>query len=200
MNVFPQLPGQLFMLSKGPSWSSTVKKAASGRLVRASLQATPIWQFKIAYEYLRDRAPTTSELRNLLAFFNAVQGQYGSFYFLDPYDNTVTNQEVAVADGVSTSYQLSRTVGLGTPYPFVEPVYGAVGVPQVFLNGQPATAGVGPFGTITFQTAPAQGQVISWTGQFYFLCHFTQDALQPTQMVKDLWSLTDGVTFESLIP
>jgi uncharacterized protein (TIGR02217 family) len=201
MNVFPNLPGQTFMVNKGPSWTSTVKKAASGRLVRGSLQSAPIWQFKVAYEYLRDRAPTTSELRNLLAFFNGQQGQFGSFYFLDPYDNAVAGQEVAVADGVSTSYQLSRTVGLGTAYPFVEPVYGVVGVPQVFLNGVQATsAGAGAFGTVSFPTAPAQGQVITWTGQFYFLCHFTQDTLQPAQMVKDLWSLDDGLTFESLIP
>jgi uncharacterized protein (TIGR02217 family) len=200
MNVFPNLPGQTFMVNKGPSWNSTVKKAATGRQVRGSLQSAPIWQFKVAYTYLRDRAPTSSELRALLAFFNAQQGQYGSFYFLDPYDNAVTNQEVAVTDGVSTSYQLSRTVGVGSAYPFVEPVYGVVGIPQVFLNGVAATAGVGPFGTITFASAPIEGQVITWTGQFYFLCHFTQDVLQPAQMVKDLWSLSDGLTFESLLP
>jgi uncharacterized protein (TIGR02217 family) len=200
MNVFPTLPGQTFMVNKGPSWTTTVKKSASGRLVRGSLQAAPIWKFKVAYEYLRDRPPTQQELQSLLAFFNAAQGQFANWYFLDPYDNAVTNQQIGVTDGVSTSYQLSRTVGGSSPTPFVEPVYGVVGVPQVFLNGVAATAGVGPFGTITFQTAPAAGQVVTWTGQFYFLCHFTQDDLQPAQMVKGLWSLTDGLQFESLLP
>jgi hypothetical protein len=32
-----------------------------------------------------------------------------------------------------------------------------------------------------------------------FLCHFTQDDVQPSQMVKGLWSL-DGLEFESLLP
>ena len=52
---------------------------------------------------------------------------------------------------------------------------------------------------MTLAAAPAAGQLVTWTGSFYFLCHFTQDALEPVQMVKGLWSL-DGLTFESLIP
>lgn len=200
MNVFPQLPGQTFMVNKSPTWNTTVKKSASGRQVRGSLQAAPIWTFKIAYEFLRDRSALTSDLQNLWAFFNGCQGQFSQFYFLDPYDNVVTNQEVAVADGVSTSYQLSRTVGAGTAYPFVEPVYGVNGNPTVFINSAASSFTVGPYGTIVFATAPAAGSVISWTGSFYFLCHFTQDNLSPQQMVQGLWSLDDGLQFESLLP
>jgi len=199
MTVFPTLTGMSFTVNKGPSWNTITKQAASGRQVRVSLQSSPIWKFKLAFEYLRDRSAATSDVQNLWAFFNSVNGQFGEFYFLDPYDNAVSAQHIGVGDGATTSFQLNRTVGGNTAYPWVEAVYGVVGAPEVFVNGVPAAATLGQLGVITFATAPASGAVISWTGQFMFLCHFTQDDVQPSQMVAGLWSL-DGLTFESLLP
>ncbi|MGC1300935.1 MAG: DUF2460 domain-containing protein [Caulobacteraceae bacterium] len=205
IEVFPQFPGQGFWALKTPSWNTTIKKAASGRQIRITQQGQPIWQFKVGYGVIRDQ-PSVAEIDALFAFFNDCQGQLNDFYLLDPFDNVVTSQIVAQADGVSTSYQLTRTVGGSSAFPFVEPIYGVVGIPgeaggpEVLINGAAATGvAFGPLGVITFPTPPVKGQVITWSGRFYFLCHFTQDAMDPAQMMAGLWSM-DGVEFESVIP
>jgi uncharacterized protein (TIGR02217 family) len=199
MTVFPTLTGMSFTVNKGPSWNTITKQAASGRQVRVSLQSSPIWKFKLAFEYLRDRSAATSDVQNLWAFFNSVSGQLGQFDFLDPYENAVLDQEIGVGNGSTTSFQLTRTVGVGTSYPWIEPVYAVFGAPTVYVNGTPTAATLGSYGVITFATPPAAASVITWSGSFMFLCHFTQDDVQPAQMVKGLWSL-DGLTFESLLP
>ena len=86
MSVFPTLTGMSFTVNKGPSWNTLTKKAASGRQVRVSLQSSPIWKFKLAFEYLRDRAAATSDVQNLWAFFNSVNGQFNQSGGLDCLD------------------------------------------------------------------------------------------------------------------
>ena len=167
--------------------------------MRASNFAAPTWSFKVGYEFIRDRV-TAAELARLYGFFNTRQGQYGSFFYFDPGDNTVVNQPVASGDGQLSTFQLTRTVAAGTPYACLEPVYALNGTPAVTLAGQPTTAfSVGPYGSITFDAPPPEGAAIAWSGGFLFWCHFTQDALAPAQMLKSLWSLS-GLSFESLKP
>ncbi len=198
-DVFPRLPGQGFVAEKTPVWSTTVRTAASGRQVRASQCSTPTWRFKIGYEFIRDRI-TSAELARLYGFFNTRQGQLGSFYYYDPNDNLVAGQPVAIADGVSTTYQLTRTVAPASPYAFVEPVYILNGTPAVSVAGVPSTGfGVGEYGQIVFSAPPPEGAQIAWSGSFLFWCRFSQDTVSPAQMVASLWSL-DGLQFESVKP
>ncbi len=198
-DVFPRLPGQGFVSEKTPVWSTTVRTTASGRQVRASQCSSPTWRFRIGYEFIRDRI-TSAELARLYGFFNTRQGQLGSFYYYDPNDNLVTAQQVAVADGIATTYQLTRTVAAGTPFAFVEPVYVLNGAPAVTVGGAPATGfSVGEYAQIVFPTAPPEGSAIVWSGSFLFWCRFSQDTLSPAQMVRSLWSL-DGLQFESVKP
>jgi len=197
-NVFPFLRGQKFLALKGPSWDTIVKQAASRRQVRCSLQAAPVWKFKVRYGVIEDQ-PLAVDLQWLWAFFNTRNGQQGEFFYNDPADNTVSDVQVGVGDGVTTTYQLQRIGGVGTPSAFMEPVRGLNGAPIVSVAGAPTTAfTVNPYGTITFNTAPAEGAAISWSGQFFFLCHFTDDDLTPQQLYQSLWSL-DGLEFESLV-
>ena len=197
--MFPLLPGQGFLSQKGPSWTTTVRTAASGRQVRANVASTPTWRFKVAYEFLRDR-PSQAELARLYGFFCSRQGRLGSFYYYDPNDNLVSDQPVATADGVRTSWQLTRTVAAGFASAFTEPVYVLNGQPSVSVGGV-ATTGftIGEYGVLSFPTPPAEGAAITWSGSFLYWCHFTQDDMAPAQMVKSLWSL-DGLGFESLKP
>ena len=198
-DVFPLLPGQTFVSQKAPTWSTLTRTATSGRQVRSAFASAPVWSFKVAYEFLRDRV-TAGELARLYGFFNTRQGQYGSFFYFDPGDNAVADQPVATGDGQLATFQLTRTVAPGTPYAFLEPVYALNGQPSVTVAGAVTTAyAVGPYGSITFTTPPPQGAAIAWSGGFLFWCHFTQDQLAPAQMLQSLWSL-DGLSFESLKP
>jgi uncharacterized protein (TIGR02217 family) len=198
-DVFPLLPGQMFVSQKAPSWTTTVKTSASGRQVRAASASAPIWSFKVGYDFIRDRV-ATPELAKLLGFFNTRQGQLGSFFYYDPTDNAVVDQPVATGDGRLATFQLTRTVAAGGPYAFVEPVYVLNGTPTVTVAGAATTAfSLGAHGSITFTTPPPQGAAIAWSGGFMFWCHFTTDQITPAQQVASLWSL-DGLTFESLKP
>jgi uncharacterized protein (TIGR02217 family) len=198
-DVFPLLPGQMFVSQKAPTWTTTVKTSASGRQVRATCASAPIWSFKVGYDFIRDRI-TTPELARLLGFFNTRQGQLGSFFYYDPTDNAVVDQPVATGDGQLTTFQLTRTVGAGGPYAFVEPVYVLNGTPTVTVAGAATTAfSLGAYGSITFTTPPPEGAAIAWSGGFMFWCRFTTDQITPAQQVASLWSL-DGLTFESLKP
>lgn len=198
-DVFPHLPGRDFVASKGPSWSTGVKRAASGREVRSAAWSTPIWEFKLKHPVLRDLADKP-EVGKLLSFFNSRMGRFGFFYYLDEDDNSAPLATFATGDGVTTQFQLSRRLGADTPYVSVEPVYALWGTPTVAVNGTPTGAfTVDPWGQLKFTTAPADGAAIAWAGQFLYVCRFDQDKLTVEQIVKALWS-QDGMTFCSLKP
>ena len=198
-DVLPRLPGQGFVAEKTPVWSTTVRTNASGRQVRASQCASPTWRFKLSYAFLRDRV-TSAELAKLYGFFNVRQGQLGSFYYYDPGDNLVSGQQIAIADGITTTYQFTRTVSAGSPYAFTEPVYVLNGTPSVSVGGAPAQGfSIGEYGQLVFASPPAEGAAIAWSGSFLFWCRFSQDTVSPSQMVASLWSL-DGLSFESVKP
>jgi uncharacterized protein (TIGR02217 family) len=190
-DIFPLMPGFSFITSKKPQWSTGVQQMTSGRERRRMQWSYPLWNFKVQYEVLRD-APSYAELQKLFAFFNAHAGMYQEFFFYDPSDNAVTNQQFGLGDGSTTTFQLSRTVGLGNLL-FTEPVRGIVNTPTVAIAGTATTAfTIGPLGQITFTSAPSSGAALTWSGNFMFLVRFNQDDMDTQQMMNGLWS-QDGL-------
>lgn len=196
-DVFPLLPGQVFLTKKSPTWSTDVKRANSGRERRRMNWSFPLWNFQVQYEVLRD-GPGTQELQALLAFFNAHAGQYQEWFYYDPSDHAVTDQVVGTGNGTKTTFQLTRTISDGV-LTFTEPVFAVQGTPVFKVNGVPTSATVGAYGVITFASAPAAAATISWTGNFMFLCRFSQDNLDLQQMMQGLWSQS-GLSFQSQKP
>jgi len=193
-DVFPLLPGQMFVSQKGPAWSTTVKKTKSGRKLRTGEYSAPIWRFRVAYEVLR-QAPDKLELDRLFAFFNIRRGQLGEFFYFDPHDHLVTNELLGIGNGANRTFQLVRTTSGWT-----EPVLALYGVPTVTVGGVPTLAfETNDFGVIVLNVAPAEGVQVRWSGQFMFWCGFTRDDLTAQQMFDLLWS-SEGVSFESLKP
>jgi uncharacterized protein (TIGR02217 family) len=193
-DVFPLLPGQVFITRKSPTWSTDIKQANSGRERRRMNWSYPLWNFQVQYEVLRD-APGTPELQGLIAFFNAHAGRYQEFFYFDPSDHAVTDQVIGIGDGVKTTFQLTRTITDGT-FTFTEPVFSVQGSPVFKVAGVPTAATVGAYGQITFASAPSAAASISWTGNFMFLCRFDQDNLDLQQMMQGLWSQS-GLAFVS---
>lgn len=193
-HFFPLLPGQTFLIEKGPQWSTRVQTSKSGRELRSSAWSAPIWNFKVAYELLRDRQPTFDELNRLYAFFNERKGRFGEFFYLDPSEAPVVDQFLGYGDGTNSLFQLTRNLA-----GWVEPVYAVAGIPVIKVNGVEATASIGEFGVATLTTAPAAGQQVTWSGLAAYICRFDQDNLSPSQMVKDIWEL-DGLSFKSIKP
>ena len=146
--VLPFLPGQDPTVKKAPSFSTKVKRAASGRTRRNALWPYPIWNFELSYEVIRHK-PTNDELAVLWEFFIAAKGQFATWLFVDPTDCQVTAQPFGTGDGVTTTFQLTRPLRSVS-----EPVF-AVYSPTIYVNGSPTAAyTLVPNGAVQFTSAP----------------------------------------------
>jgi uncharacterized protein (TIGR02217 family) len=196
--VFPLLPGQGFFVEKTATWATGVQRAASGRERATKLWAAPIWTFKVAYEVVRN-TPALPELQSLYAFFNLAAGKFSRWNFQDPTDYQVTGQPFGTGDGVTTQFQLVRGFSYAGQQ-WIEPVRSLNGAPTIYVNGAPTSAfTLGSYGAVTFTSAPSAGAALTWDGQFFFLCRFDQDKIDPAQLVQQLWSLK-GLSFISVKP
>ena len=88
----PSLAGQGWSVHKKPMFSTIVAAHVSGREVRDALYANPIWQFELTFDGLdlagRAIPARAQSLQTLMGFFLQCQGQYGTFLYVDPTDNT----------------------------------------------------------------------------------------------------------------
>lgn len=186
-SVFPTLSGLTWDIITSPQFNTKVHRAVSGYEVRAAFMQYPLWQFVFKYDVLRDNA-ALNELQSLLGFFNARQGSFDSFLYAYPSDNSVTAQNFGVGNGANKSFQLMRAYG-----GFVEPVNNLNGNPSIYVNGvlkTPVTDyTISASGLVTFVVAPPSGQVVTWTGSFYYRCRFLKDTVDFNQFMRNLWDL-----------
>jgi hypothetical protein len=133
---FPALAGQGWSVHKRPSWSTRVAPHVSGREVRVALYATTLYEFEVTYGGLDSTGQGqfanlgSQGLQILMGLFNSVQGQFGTFLYSDPTDNTVTGQDLGLGTGTTTSFTFARTLG-----GFNEVVSWVTSVANVYLNG-----------------------------------------------------------------
>ena len=189
--VFPTLPGLAWNVVLSPTFATGVKKAVSGKELRTSYQAYPLWKISLNYEFLRD-GNRGADLDTLAGFFLMMKGQWDSFLFTVNADSTVTTMLFGTGDGVTTKFQLSRALGAGG-FTFIEPSQNINGAPSVYKNGALQTLTthytIDSAGVVTFVTAPAAGNALTWTGSFYYRCRFLQDAADFSNFMLDLWEL-----------
>ena len=189
--VFPSFPGLKWDVVKEPGFTTKVQRAVSGFELRASFQAYPLWTYSLAYEVLR-ADQVTLELQKLMGFFLARQGQFDSFLYTDPDDNTVTDMQFGTGDGATVAFQLTRALGAGG-FTFIEPVQNLNGAVVNIKDNGSVVAGanytVSATGLVTFTTAPASGHVLTWSGSYYFRVRFLQDVAAFSQFMQRLWEL-----------
>ena len=184
-SLFPTLPGLSWNVTRQPIWNTVVQTAASGREYRASMWTYPKWSYKLSYEVLRGKT-AVPEMQTLAAFFNGHRGSWDSWLFVDPDDNSATNQPIGTGDGTNKLFQLVRSFG-----GYLEPVF-EPGTYTIYVNGSARTPGTHfsqTNGLITFVTAPAPGAAVTWTGTFRWRCRFLQDQLEFNQFMRQLWEL-----------
>lgn len=200
---------------KTPHFESVKQPTAGGRGRTAiSLQPYATWDFEIDLNLVSGgESCQFSVLQSFLGLFMATAGGAGFFLFTDPNDNSVDastgDQSLmlnvtpgaslpmgTVGDGVSTQFQLARSIGQGVD--ILQNTTGAT----AFVNGAPVSCTVSVTGVVTFAAAPAVNAVLSWQGQFQYLCQFTDDVLKDLARVNKnsggfLWSCS-SVAFESV--
>lgn len=185
--VFPQLIGLEWPVSKTPKHNNLNQKTATGMSKRLSLSSYPIWTFELSFAYLSDTGSQTDDVHTLIGFFNARHGSWDDFLFDDVTDNTVSNEGFGVGDGVTNQFQLVRSYGGN-----VEPVIGGVnGDPAIMVKGValiPGSYTISTTGLVTFtSSAPPAGAKLTWSGQFYYRVHFVQDQATFENFMKGGW-------------
>ena len=191
--IFPVMLGLQYDIVKQPMFSTKIQRAVSGKEYRAAFFQYPLYTFTFAYDLLRDAA-TFQELQKVMGFFNARQGSFDNFLFLDPSDSIVTAQAFGTGDGVTANFPLIRTYGNGgfTANDLCQNVTSN----QVYDNGAPVTYGAGAgnytlstAGVVQFGTAPTANHTLTWTGVFYYRCRFVSDTLDFNNLMSGLWDL-----------
>jgi len=197
--LFPTLPGQGWSVRKKPVFSTIVAAHVSGREVRDALYQDPIWQFELTFDGLGSDATSypgvgAQSLQALMGLYLQCQGQYGTFLYSDPSDNTVANQTFATGDGATTAFTFARSLG-----GFLEPVGWVTSVAQVTVAGVAQSAGwslTAPNGLV-FSAAPASGALIGASFSYAFSCRFEDDSVEFEQFMQNLWRV-DSLKFRSV--
>ncbi len=112
------LPG-FKRLHRQPLQKTVVDGIDSGKEARVGKYVTQRWRYEPEFELLRSSS-TFLELQKIIGFFTRHGGRRDNFLLLDPEDQSPPASQgsadhgFAVGDGVTTSFQLQRTLLAGT--------------------------------------------------------------------------------------
>ena len=196
----PALPGLSWSRKKKPGFSTRVASHSSGREVRVALMSYPLYEFEANYSGLTSSSSAfaglgAASLQSLMGFFLQLQGEFGTFLYTDPDDNTVTGQGIGLGDGSTTAFQFSRALG-----GFAEPVGWITALSNVYLNGAVQSGGGYSLtlpNTLTFAAAPGPGVVVSADFAYAFQCRFLDDQMEFEEFMSNLWKL-ESMKFRSV--
>jgi hypothetical protein len=199
----PSLAGLSWSRHKKPGFSTRVASHVSGREVRVALMSYPLYEFEAVYSGLASSATAafaglgSSSLQSLMGFFLQLQGQFGTFLYVDSDDNTVTGQAFATGDGSTTSFTIMRSLG-----GFLEPVGWVTAIANVYLNGTVQSSSGYNLTTpnsLVFTSAPASGATVSADFSYAFNCRFLDDQMDFEEFMASLWRL-ESMKFRSVKP
>ncbi len=193
------LPGLAPTVRWSPVFFNQSFKAQNGASIDIQLASTPLHNFEVSYNFLRDIGRANSpEFRIMLGFWMAIGGSAGRFLFQNPDDQSVTTQTIANGDGVTTAFTAIRTIGTSLGYG-TEPVgQWITTLPyNVYVNGVLKTAGsdytintAQPVNsTIVFSSAPPVGvNNITADFSYAYYCRFADDSLTFEKFIDQIWS------------
>jgi hypothetical protein len=206
--IYPTLPGLGFSVIKRPKFFNGSAASGSGWQVRIGYASAPLWEIDLTYDVLSDESPQmpVNDFQTLVGFFLAQNADLIPFLLLDPDDNNVSGQEVAIGDGTTTTFTLYRTYGgasgtgtepigyVNLAEPFIVAVGGVVktlGTDYTILSTTPCNQ------QIKFTTAPAASALIQVDMSYYFYVHFQASTNEFEKFMNQLWSVKK-ITLESL--
>jgi hypothetical protein len=193
--IIPVLPLSMAKgLKKSPNFNTVKQPNAAGRSNAAiTLKPYPTWDFEFDMDHiLGNEASAASIVATFLGTYMVTQGSANLFLWTDPEDSTVTlttgimlnvtpgaaSPMAQTGDGTSTKFQLARLIG-GTGVDIIQNLNGSP--TAVHVNGSTATYSISSTGVVTFSSAPANNATLNWSGSFYNLCRFAEDAMDSTR-------------------
>lgn len=179
--VFPDLVGMDWPVELIPRFSTKVAEAISLKEQRARYSAYPVYTIGLVYSVMEK-----ADFLQLAGFFLARSGRFDSFLFNNVDDNSVIDQSIGIGNGTTTQFQLLRALG-----GYIEPVMNVNGTAVIKKNGTTQVLGthytLSAKGLVTFVTAPANGDLITWSGAYYWRCRFKDDTTKLEKFMAHLW-------------
>jgi hypothetical protein len=185
--VFPTLACQGWPVVKRYQYATALRESAGRREVRLGTWTAPLMEWELTYEVARSGTVLGSaytEFEQLLGFFTGRRGQQSKFLFDDVTDNTVTDQALGTGDGVLAAFTLARTLGAHTA-----PIGRVNAIVDVKINGVTTTAYTIAGNVLTFDTPPAIGDVLTWSGTYYWVVRFADPEAEFGNFANRLWEL-----------
>ena len=195
---FPTLAGQGWSVHKKPTFNTIVAAATSGREVRDSLWQYPLWEFELVFDGLDSSSSSypglgAQSLQSLMGLFLQSGGQFGTFLYTDPTDNSVVDQGIATGDGSTATFTMGRSLG-----GFTEPVGWVTSIANVKLNGTGTSAyTLTTPNSLVFNSPPGAGVVITSSFSYAFNCRFLDDSEDFEQFMQNLWTV-ESLKFRSV--
>lgn len=142
-------------------------------------------RFTLPFEHLDN-----GKYRAIKRMHMVCRGQLHTFLFRDELDYEASNEQFGVGDGSTKTFQLSKVseedgveysrqvFALYKPDPD-NPGEALEAAPTITVDGTPTTAFTvdADTGQVTFDSAPAEGAVLRWSGEFSLWVRFAQDWL-----------------------
>lgn len=190
--TFPTLPGLSWPIVRTRMGKTMIQEAVSGKETRIQQWAYPKYKWSLSFEMLSVLV-SSPEFQTLMGFINSISGQARPFYYFDPNDGAVTAQRFGSGDGVTTIFQLVRTLG-----GYTEPVIVPATIGSITVAGVATAAFVrGAGGLIAFATPPAFGATLAWTGTYAWLCRMISDTTDFSQNMSTYYS-TGKIEFQNI--
>jgi len=174
----------------GPGYKTTVLAAVSGIEQRTADWDNCRGKWDIGYGI-----KGMSDLAIVIALFRACMGKAYAFLFRDWTDYSATNEAFGTGDGVETEYQLIKTysslnyvtstVVRSYVRNITQPLASALVVKANGSTVNPSDYDLLSDGIISFDTAPATGVALTWTGEFDVPVRFDIDDLPVTVDMTD---------------
>lgn len=205
--VFPLAPltNPAFSVHRRPTYNSISVSGKNLRDFATYQQQTPLWEFELKYEILRDKTqnivkPETGlgdfvELQQLAQLYLACAGPYGEFFFDDWTDNSRTRQALGVGDGATTTFTLLRTISNNEGLSFTEAVGGAnlnydIIVYLDDVEVSPTAWDISSdLRDLVFTTPPAENAAVSITFYYYYRCRFLTEEQEFEEFLYNRWSV-----------
>jgi hypothetical protein len=108
--VFPTLAGLSPDVSRTRLDNNSIYETAGGKEQRLGRWSRPRYRYKLGFSFLRS-ASAFQELQAIENFAARHRGRFDSFLWADPEDSSVADHGFGVGDGVTTAFQLQRTMG-----------------------------------------------------------------------------------------
>ena len=175
--VFPSLVGQGWSVHKKPRFDTRLAEHASGREARASKYEHPLFDFELTFDGLDATSAGTygalgpQSFQTLAGFFDQVLGRATPFLYVDPTDNAVVGQLIAIGDGSTKAFTFIRPIG---GYTF--PVDVVTKVTALYLDSVVTTAwNMTGANVVTFDVAPRAGAFIRADFAYAYAVRFSDD-------------------------